>query len=415
MTGLPYHMNIPEIEKFFKGRSGKFVAPRLKWDYIAHTCPKLFHIMKSYFDDIEPVHSPAEVLYRIIHNIVRRPVCPVCGTPVGFRRLTGKDAGYDTCCPDCKESGKFRKVATEHAIETNLRRYGYRTPAERPDVKQRIEDTVTKKYGGFAERNVISDDRRRMTCIERYGTDNPIQSESIKAKVRDTLVRKYGSMENYRYQSGKAFRRTCIMKYGVEYPSENPVIRKKMNNTCIERYGGASPMSSKDVVSKAMETKHVNKTFNTSRSETGTYEKLRILYPDIIKEYTDRRYSSGSGYMYRCDLFIPEYDLFIELNGFPSHGPHPYSDGSPSDKSLLEYWTVHNLPWHWIWTSKDVEKRNTALYNHLNYIEIFSTKTDFIIRSITDYIDNLGSGYACSVDPRRISSFRKGLNYLIDK
>lgn len=41
------------------------------------------------------------------------------------------------------------------------------------------------------------------------------------------------------------------------------------------------------------------------------------------------------------------------------------------------------------WTKRDVNKRNIANKNKLNYLEIFSCDIDFCIKNINNYINNL--------------------------
>ena len=76
-------------------------------------------------------------------------------------------------------------------------------------------------------------------------------------------------------------------------------------------------------------------------------------------------------------------DLFIELQGYYTHGEHPFDANNIDDiKHLNElkvkYQSYYDEHGYWpqiitIWTEKDVEKRNKAKENNLNFIEEFDS------------------------------------------
>lgn len=90
------------------------------------------------------------------------------------------------------------------------------------------------------------------------------------------------------------------------------------------------------------------------------------------------QYNEDSRYPYHCDFYLPKYDLFIELNVFWHHGGkifyitdidcinqlNKWKEKAKTSKSYKEAINT--------WTKRDVEKRNTAKNNNLNYIELFS-------------------------------------------
>ena len=105
---------------------------------------------------------------------------------------------------------------------------------------------------------------------------------------------------------------------------------------------------------------------------------MNTLYTksDIIHQYKDSRYP------YFCDFYIKSLDLFIEYQGYYTHGDHPFDANNKNDidelnKLKTNYKQYYDEYKEWpqsitIWTEKDVEKRNTAKKNKLNYLEFYS-------------------------------------------
>ena len=139
-------------------------------------------------------------------------------------------------------------------------------------------------------------------------------------------------------------------------------------------------------------TKIKNNSFGKSKQEDTIYEKIKEVYPDVIRQYKDK-----IRYPYNCDFYIPEIDLFIEYQGYYTHGKHPFNINNENDKELMEKYINkygNNNQQYTIWCVKDVEKRNTAKNNNLNYIELFNfKKLDKLIEIIKNknYIKNISN------------------------
>ena len=104
------------------------------------------------------------------------------------------------------------------------------------------------------------------------------------------------------------------------------------------------------------------------------YRSLRKIYPDIICEYNE-----DPRYPFRCDFYIPRLDLFIEIQGHWTHGKSPFDKDNPRDVLRLNklFAKSNNSKFYKnaldIWTYADVGKREMAMSNALNYIEVFNT------------------------------------------
>ena len=118
-----------------------------------------------------------------------------------------------------------------------------------------------------------------------------------------------------------------------------------------------------------------------------------IFDVNIERQYQDKRYNRSDGYLYKCDFYIKDRDVFIELQGFWTHGRHPFDETNINDIKRLEKLKERGkekeiyLNAIDVWTKFDVEKRTIAKQNYLNYIEIFDY--EFISKEkLVEYITN---------------------------
>ena len=159
-----------------------------------------------------------------------------------------------------------------------------------------------------------------------------------------------------------------IKKYGVEYPQQLIENRKHMSEI----------MSSSKIQEKRLNTLKLNGTIGLqiSNEEKLTFNKLKEKYLDVINQYRDKY-----RYPFNCDFYIQSLDLFIECQYSWTHGGHPYN--KENDKEKLELWKEKAKKSKYYqnaintWTIRDVNKREIANKNNLNYLEFFSYK-DFL-------------------------------------
>ena len=108
-----------------------------------------------------------------------------------------------------------------------------------------------------------------------------------------------------------------------------------------------------------------NNTFNTSKEEDEVYEFLS-QYIDVT-----RQFNGSSKYPFCCDFYIEDLDMFIECNFHWTHGGHPFDPSSIKDQVKLERWKAKQTKYYnnaiKTWTKMDVEKRNKAKEENLNY------------------------------------------------
>lgn len=200
---------------------------------------------------------------------------------------------------------------------------------------------------------------------EYYGADN---------RTVNRWLRKYGIFKD-REQVLSNMYNTNIEKYGSKtifgtkdykkwYHNNVKTIMDKVRNTCQEKYGANSYVES-------LEAKNIWK-MGTSKTEDKIYKKLLTLYPDVIRWYKDERYP------FECDYYIKDKDMFIEYQGFYTHGKEPFDMDNEKHRERLKYLqdnpSKHNDNEAYIWSERDVLKRNIAKKNGLNWFEFFTYK-----------------------------------------
>lgn len=291
----------------------------------------------------------------------------------------------------------------ERIKTTMLDRYGVANASSLPEVKERRRRTVQERYGVDS---VFSDpafrERARQTIREVYGVDNVSQSEVIKARKRESSMRRYGvpstaldpdvrrrQLETLRRNHPDlpadargpldapsvraAAKATHLARHGVENPFARDDVKDQIRQTIQERYGVDNVMLSDAIRTRVMDTKRKNGTFTTSSSEDTLYELL-CEYADQRDITVVRQYCDEDRYPFAADFYIPERDLFIELNGSWLHGGHWYESDCEMDQQTVEIWRTKGEQSEYYrkalktWTERDVRKREAARTAQLNYV-----------------------------------------------
>lgn len=214
--------------------------------------------------------------------------------------------------------------------------------------------------------------RQKETFIKNYGVDHPCKNENVKRKLsanngmkldltkkkmKETNLKKYGHQCSLHGSNKEKTKQIFIDKYGVDNPWKVPEIHAKATTPEIQK--------------KKYLTRKKNNSFNTSKYEDQYYEKLKETFPKVIRQYKDERYP------FACDFYIPELDIFIELNLHWTHGKEPFNQNNIEHQKILSDWNEKAKTSKFykialdVWTNKDVMKRKIAEMNNLTYIELF--------------------------------------------
>lgn len=114
----------------------------------------------------------------------------------------------------------------------------------------------------------------------------------------------------------------------------------------------------------------------TSKEEDHIYDLLKTKYNNVERQYWSALYP------FPCDFYIPELDLYIEYQGYWTHGKWrnkfygKYDKNNPEHKKVFKTWLHKNTKAYKkalkTWIIRDPLKRETAKKNNLNWIEFFT-------------------------------------------
>lgn len=174
---------------------------------------------------------------------------------------------------------------------------------------------------------------------------------------------------------------------------------EKIEKTCMERYGAkryldsvegkkklSRIMSSDSVRKKVYRTKRKNNSFNTSKPEEKMFLALNKYFcsDNVVRQYVSKKYP------FRCDFYIKSLDLYIELNAHWTHHKHYFGTGK-NDHKLLKTWEKRSQRSGFykdaifVWTERDILKRNTALKNNLNYLVFWKNNLSDFYEWLANY------------------------------
>lgn len=277
-------------------------------------------------------------------------ICPVCGKPTKWK---GGLHGYArTCSISC---GQKHTDTRNKMSKTNIEKYGASNP-----------------YGSKIIREKI-----KKTNIERYGVENIYQLPEVQLKARHNAHTKEAEQKR---------QNTCFKKYGNIYHIASDEIRQKSINTYQERYGVSNAYSIPEIHTKAIQN---SLNYHDEDGNDSSWEAIlsKVLVNKNIK--FERHYNKDRRYPYQCDFYLPDTDTFIEINGYWMHGGHWFDETNENDINILNIWkskadtnSMYKSAIS-VWTKSDLEKRNIAIKNNLNYIVLWS------LDDINKYIESL--------------------------
>lgn len=211
------------------------------------------------------------------------------------------------------------------------------------------------------EEKVVANERRIATSQSRYGVDHPSQRASFRQSVSQYMT----DPENQRRIRAKTVA-TNQERYGVAYFTQLPEHHLEQSHRMSD------PAHQRRILS----TKRENGTLSMSSSEDALYGLL-VEYANQHDMTVVRQYRDEKRYPFAADFYIPERDLFIELNGSWSHGGHWYESERAMDQKTVQTWLRKGKKSKYYrvaletWTKRDVRKREAARQAELNYVTLW--------------------------------------------
>lgn len=392
----------------------------------------LFNYLDNKFDDLSFDNNLNEILYRIKNNIFEPPVCQICGNPVKF--IDAQQGYRKTCSISCmahlEHNDKIKNGFYENRKVNRLKNQRPELFYDWTKISKENDEYILKHFLRFNRKNICPDTNK----LEN-GTwaKNPINKDIINYiknrynndTIEENLYWLYHNLNEapvckvcgnpvkfINFVNG--YNNTCSHSCKTLYPPT----REKLIETNKKRYGVNFVLSSKDIQNKSHQTfsKRIKENYyNSPKSEISSYSSkgehiifdiLKKYYPDILQYYRDKRYRNKTGYCWECDFYIPSIDLFIEYQGFVTHGTHPFNENDINDinrlKKLYERLNNPNIKESTKvmisaeingWGYKDIVKRNVAKENNLKYVELFEKNVnkiteEYVISEINKVLNN---------------------------
>ena len=303
----------------------------------------------------DPIYDILTKVYWILKNICswqnELVICPNCKQPFYNKNVKRLRLGYPLRC-----SIKCMNKSSKHI--------------------QQVVDAFNAKDELFWKNRSI---KSKQTKIKNGHTANWTNYE----KCKQTKLKRHN---NPTFNNIEKARTTRYRKNNGKWHNED--FSEKVKATSLKNNGYESALSYKgkrntfnikEIRLKALNTLRKNCTYNKSKQEDKAYEILCNVFnkEDILRQYLSDKYP------YSCDFYIKSIDTYIEFNGHWTHGKHAYNKNSIEDQSYLEYWInkmkqnsnkQHNFykTAIYVWTKLDVNKRNTAKQNNLNFVEVWT-------------------------------------------
>ena len=399
-------MSNQELIEYLTDNSGEY-NKRINRKYLETHDLNILHILYNVYDDLSEKTPVYEIYYRLKNNLKKRPVCIICGKPVKY--TSGHYAKF--CSKECQYSDLGKKITKEIKIKSNLEKYGVEHTSQLKEVtdkrtksradhvneiQQHVRESLYKKYGAYDVMHIPHILQKiKNTNLKKFGVEFPLQqlkkeNSEIYQKISQTCINKFGVDSPLKNKEVREkIKQTNIQRYGVDNPLKNKEIREKIKQTNIQKYGVDNPLKNKEIWKKSQDNRQIS---SKSKLENNflNYLKLKYESDDIITQYKSKEYP------YYCDFYIKSINLYIEIQGHWTHNDHPFDINNLNDQQIMNIWRTKSLSDKYYknalntWTIKDVEKRNTAIQNNLNYLEIFG-KTDLnkYIDIFENYIKNM--------------------------
>ena len=401
------------------------------------TNPLLLDYLNTRYTDSD---SLEETLKRIKLGIEEKPKCalPGCNNPVTF---VGRQRAMFTkyCCPahsaqaeetrkKCKQTNLEhwgtenvydssiyqQKVLDEYGVKyhwlrediqekrnmTCLERYGTIYPTQVKDIMDKVRQTTLERYGAECmfmtpkvyehSHNEETIEKIRQTNKERYGCISPFGSDEVRQKISETNKERYGNEcmfdvpwvreKAYSEESREKQRQTNRERYGFDTPLSSPEVRQKIMQTEMDLYGYPCHLMTPENRKKAFEKMKENGLLQKSHKEDEVYEYICSL------GYRVERHHMTDEFPFNADMYLPDYNLYIEYQGSHFHNTYSFM-GTKDDFKVLQ--TYYEKSQHlkeesgdadkltqydnmiYVWSDLDVRKRVFAQENNVRYFEIY--------------------------------------------
>ena len=252
--------------------------------------------------------------------------------------------------------GAYNFSHPEHrkrAKSTMIERYNVDNPSKSDELQEKKIQTNLRKRGvKWTTQDPEVREKQKVTLMENYGVDNPSKSPEIKAKKLETITKNHQGFGFASPTINTAIQATNLETYGDICPMRNPEIARKNQRSRADndaRYEALlnlremkeqgeeiSELQVIEVASMFGVQHEINilKEFGVKEPHQYTTEvKIQNLLNSLGVDYI-RRARSIHGVKknrdwYELDIFIPDLNLGIEINGRAYHSVNKVAKGEP--------------------------------------------------------------------------------------
>lgn len=233
-----------------------------------------------------------------------------CDTCLSNRLLTWSSyLKYTTA----DSQGKYycKNCAVDKRINTNIEKYGGKSPTKSNSVVEKIKKTNLERYGNASSLHGINQSKTDSVFIEKWGHKTVLKNEGIKEKIRKTLIEKWGvdsPLKNK--QIIDKLKETNIERWGVDNPSKNASVKEKIKDVHFNKWG--------DYFVRTDEFKEKTKQTNQTRYNSDFYQRSESFVNQVIenkiKNYNlDVRSYTESKFIIFCEDCESLYDIRTDL------------------------------------------------------------------------------------------------------
>lgn len=362
LTKILNKLNVPDSNKakysYFvnNGYINEYNEIILKTDFLNESC------------------SFSERIYCIMNDITTPNLCANC--KIEKTKFKNFSKGYFKFC-SVKCSTNYEETI-EKKNSTIQQKYGTLHYVQSDDFKQKSSDTMIKKYGAKSP-ILVPEFKQKMkdTNKQKYGTEFAIGSEIVKQKIKDTNKQKYGAeVHNFNINANK-------------FLSDKEWLAKELNLKpvkIIAKEIGCVPTFVNHWARKHNLQSRIPQYSEEYEIRQFLIEECGLFIDDII--CNSWNVISKNGKRRQLDIFLPEYNIAIELNGLYYHKDNKTRH---LDKlNLCEEQGIRLLQfWDYQWNEKQ-EICKSIIKNHLKLNDkIYARKCSIVELSSKEYTNFL--------------------------
>lgn len=296
-----------------------------------------------------------------------------------------------------------KKCRVKKQIDVTMEKYGVRSTALLPEVRQKQLDAMYNNYGVYnPQKSETIKEKSRKTNLEKYGVEYTFQSKQVKEKTKATILDRYGKEYysqteeysdkiksnnidkygvNYFFETDKfkeISKQTNLQKYGFENASSSSITKEKTQDTCMQKYGATSFVKSdtfKKIILKKYghdnpsKSQYIRCKINKTRYYSGAFisSKQQRYICDVFNGKLNYPIS-----YYSVDIAMPSEKIYVEYDG----GGHnlnvligKMTQEEFINKELIRYYQIRKEGWNMIRiiSSKDKIPSSEKLLDMIEY------------------------------------------------